>query len=117
MTLNPSASNIQDVIDTLRAERREGPDSGNKELLALGLFGKFDDVYQLLSDPSFQGSVDFSLLFRPDFVPVRADPRFMGVAARVGLARYWRESGKWPDFCSTEQLKYDCKTEAAKFAS
>jgi hypothetical protein len=41
----------------------------------------------------------------------------MGVAARVGLARYWRESGKWPDFCSTEQLKYDCKAEAAKFGS
>jgi hypothetical protein len=39
----------------------------------------------------------------------------MQVAARIGLIRYWRESGYWPDFCTSEQLKYDCKTEAAKY--
>ena len=50
-----------------------------------------------------------------EFAPVRADPRFIPIAARMGLVRYWRTSGKWPDFCTNEQLKYDCKTEAAKY--
>jgi tetratricopeptide (TPR) repeat protein len=113
--LQPSATNIENVIETLRAETRKDPNNGNKQLLALGLFGKFYDVYQLLADSNLQPFVDASLLFRPEFAPVRADPRFMSVAARAGLVRYWRESGNWPDFCSSEQLKYDCKTEAAKY--
>ena len=113
--LDPSASNVEDLIDTLRAQTQNDPDNGNKQLLALGLFGKFDEVYRLLSDPGFQRFADPSLLFRPEFAPVRADPRFMSVAARSGLVRYWRESGNWPDFCSREQLKYDCKREAEKY--
>jgi hypothetical protein len=39
----------------------------------------------------------------------------MAVAARLGLVRYWRQSGYWPDFCNSEKLKYDCRTEAAKY--
>jgi hypothetical protein len=113
--LEPSATNVKDVIDTFRAETQKDPDNGYKQLLALGTFGRFDEVYRLLSDPSFQPFADPSLLLRPEFAPVRADPRFMSVAARAGLVRYWRESGHWPDFCSSEQLKYDCKTEAAKY--
>lgn len=113
--LDPSATNIEDVIDSLRAQSQTNPDNVNRQLLALGLFKKFDEVYQLLSDPRFQPFIDPALLFRPDFAPTRADPRFIGVAARAGLVRYWRETGNWPDFCSTEQLKYDCKKEAAKY--
>jgi len=113
--LDPSASNVEDVIDAFRAESQKDPYNGNKLLLALGLFGRFDEVYQLLSDPKFQPFADASILFRPEFAPARADPRFMSVAARAGLVRYWRKSGHWPDFCSTEQLKYDCKAEAAKY--
>jgi hypothetical protein len=39
----------------------------------------------------------------------------MEVAARLGLARYWRQTGFWPDFCTSERLPYDCKAEAAKY--
>ena len=91
----------------------EGP-GRNRHLLALGLFGKTDDVYALLADPRFQPVVDPSLLFRPEFAAVRADPRFMPFAARLGLTRYWKTSGKWPDFCRTEKLPYDCKAAAQK---
>jgi tetratricopeptide (TPR) repeat protein len=115
--LDPSATNVEDAIDTLRVQSQKDPDRGNRQLLAFGLFKKFDEVYQLLSDPKFQPFLDPSLLFRPEFAPVRADPRFMGFEARAGLVRYWRESGNWPDFCSSEQLKYDCKKEAAKYGN
>jgi hypothetical protein len=46
---------------------------------------------------------------------MRRDPRFMALAARIGLVQYWRSTGRWPDFCSTQQgLPYDCRTEAAR---
>jgi hypothetical protein len=83
--------------------------------VALGNFGRVDQVYQLLEDPSFQPHVDTAALFRPSFAAVRADPRFMHVAARLGLVRYWRDTGYWPDFCASEQLRYNCKAEAAKY--
>jgi len=52
--------------------------------------------------------------FRPTLATFRKDPRFMQIAARIGLVDYWRESGKWPDFCFEPYLPYDCEKEAAK---
>ena len=112
---DPTRAKIDDAIADMRAHAWNSLPSRNKILLALGNFGRVDQVYQLLEDPQFQRVVDTSGLFRPDFARVRADPRFMQVAAKVGLVRYWRQSGYWPDFCTSERLPYDCKTEAAKY--
>ena len=54
------------------------------------------------------------MLFRPTMRALRSDPRFMRVAAHLGLLAHWRNSGKWPDFCFEPDLGYDCQTEAAK---
>jgi tetratricopeptide (TPR) repeat protein len=113
--LDPTPAKIDDAIAALNGHSPNDPATRNKVLLALGNFGRVEDVYRLLEQPGFQPFVDRDTLFRPDFATVRADPRFMGVAARLGLVRYWRETGYWPDFCSKEQLRYDCKTEAGKY--
>ena len=39
-------------------------------------------------------------LFAPISRSVRQDPGFVQLAARLGLIDYWRETGKWPDFCT-----------------
>ncbi|MEO6073971.1 MAG: TIR domain-containing protein [Burkholderiales bacterium] len=57
------------------------------------------------------------VLFRPTLANVRKDPRFIAVVERIGLLKFWRESGTWPDFCNDPTLTYDCKVEAAKHAS
>jgi adenylate cyclase len=57
---------------------------------------------------------DSSLLFVPATAAVRRDPRFMALAAQLGLVEYWRASGKWPDFCAQPGLPYDCRAEAAR---
>jgi tetratricopeptide (TPR) repeat protein len=111
--LDPSPAKIDDAIRSWD-ERSKG-DNRNQYLLALGEFQRVDETYALLNDPRFQPSIDPNLLFRPEFASVRADVRFIPLAARLGLVRYWRDSGNWPDFCNNEQLRYDCKTEAAKY--
>ena len=51
-------------------------------------------------------------LYLPYMRSVRADPRFMPFAASLGLIDYWLESDRWPDFCASEKLPYDCKEAA-----
>lgn len=113
--LDPTPAKIDDAIAALSARAANSQPQRNRVLLALGNFGRVDQAYQLMEDPKFQPFISRDLLFRPDFAAVRADPRFMAVAARLGLVRYWRQTGYWPDFCTSERLRYDCKSEAAKY--
>ena len=113
--LDPSPAKVDEAISALKIRWPNNDPMRNNVLMALGNFGRVDETYQLLEEPGFQPFVETDVLFRPDFAPVRADPRFMMIAARLGLIRYWRESGYWPDFCSNEKLHYDCKAEAAKY--
>jgi len=113
--IDPTPAKIDDAIAAIKTGGESDPKVQSRLLQALGNFGRVDQVYQLLNDPRFEPSVDRAILFRPDFAAVRAEPRFMQVAARLGLVRYWRESGYWPDFCKSEQIRYDCRTEAARY--
>ena len=38
------------------------------------------------------------MLFTPALTDMRADPRFMPMCARMGLAAYWEAEGVSPDF-------------------
>ena len=113
--LDPTPAKVDDAIAALKGHASNNPALRNGVLLALGNFGRVDEAYRLLEDPAFQPFIERDALFRPDFAAVRADPRFMQIAARLGLVRYWRQTGYWPDFCTSEQLRYDCKAEAAKY--
>lgn len=53
------------------------------------------------------------VLFYPDMAPFRNDRRFWPLAADLGLARYWSESKRWPDFCRERNLPQPCETGAA----
>lgn len=70
----------------------------------------FDVIFRL------PASADISqlagVMFRPSLRKFRHDPRFMIVAKRIGLVDYWKQSGKWPDFCFDPEQPYDCKAEA-----
>ena len=44
-------------------------------------------------------------LFAPVTRNMRQDPGFVGLASRLGLISYWRETGKWPDFCTDRALE------------
>jgi hypothetical protein len=46
-----------------------------------------------------QNSPAIDLLSAPATAPLRRDPRFLAIAARVGLLDYWR-TVRLPDFCT-----------------
>lgn len=52
-----------------------------------------------------------ALLFIGETVQLRMSPDFAKLCARLGLARYWRETAAWPD-CAT-QTPYDFKAACA----
>jgi hypothetical protein len=57
---------------------------------------------------------DIGLLYAPTTSSMRRDPRFVALAARLGLVEYWRSTGHWPDFCAEPGLPYDCKVGAMR---
>jgi tetratricopeptide (TPR) repeat protein len=50
-------------------------------------------------------------LFTPITRNMRQDPGFVGLAARLGLIKYWRETGKWPDFCTDRATQGECSPQ------
>lgn len=44
--------------------------------------------------------------------PFRQNPRFAKLCARLGLAQYWHDSGRWPD--CTRETPYNFKDECVK---
>ncbi len=88
-------------------------------VLALHLLDQDDAAYAFLLDQSKSANDVISpedvatILFQPEMSGVRARPRFMNLAANMGLTTYWRRSGRWPDFCAQPDLGYNCVEQAA----
>ena len=78
----------------------------------LNALGDLDDAFRVAEDPDFWPGY----MFYPDMAPFRRDPRFMSFVTRLGLADFWKRTGKWPDFCDAPDRPYDCAALAAKLA-
>ncbi|HJU29615.1 MAG TPA: winged helix-turn-helix domain-containing protein [Candidatus Binataceae bacterium] len=50
-------------------------------------------------------------LFTPVTRALREDPGFVALASRMGLIKYWRETGKRPDFCTNQATVSECSSE------
>jgi TolB-like protein len=54
-----------------------------------------------------------ALLFLDQTRPLRMDPGFAKLCARLGLARYWAATGRWPDCVAETSGVYDFKAACA----
>lgn len=116
--IEPTPDNIARAMALARAIATErGFYSTPAEVLEA--YGRDDEAYQMLmrAPPQSIDQVTLQTLFRPTLRNMRQNPRFLRVAQHFGLLKYWRQSGKWPDFCFDPDLPYDCKAEAAKLAA
>ena len=114
---DPAPARVEAALNAYRTEFRKDPANALQYIQALATFGRNDEVFEVLSRPETIDVMagNWDLLFRPYFAGVRADPRFIDLANRIGLLAYWRKANIWPDFCSDPQLSYDCRKEAAKY--
>ncbi len=56
------------------------------------------------------GSTEQFVLFEPALAGTRRTPEFAALANRIGLVRYWRESGKPPEFCAAKDAPPLCRS-------
>lgn len=117
--IDPTPGNIERAVSAVRLRGTNSSKAINDLSQLLAQFGREDEIYALIMgwQRTDQAGAMTGMLFRPTLRKFRGHPRFMRVAAHLGLLAHWRKSGKWPDFCSTPDLAYDCKAEAAKLAA
>ena len=84
---------------------------------ALSVLGFTDDAFAVAQRYTPHRTGDAEFLFFTLTTPLRRDPRFMQLAARLGLIDYWRSSGHWPDFCADPTLPYSCRAEANRLSA
>lgn len=82
-----------------------------------------DEVFALIDQAAFDFMLDpdgappgelRGIIFTHDNLPMIRDPRFVGLCAKLGLCRYWVDTGHWPD-CA-DQVDYDFRAEAERLA-
>jgi tetratricopeptide (TPR) repeat protein len=120
-----AAQALANPIPMLRAKARADligvvdQPGGLQFAIVLSRLGFVNDAFNALQvyQPRDPAGTQSGFLFTPEAANMRRDPRFMQLATRIGLTRYWRSTGNWPDFCAEPGLPYDCKTEAERLAT
>lgn len=117
--IHPTEANIERAIGVSRdGFRADDPQSLASLMQVLGIFGRQSELLDLvLRMPPSEFVPILDVLFRPTMRILWLDPRSLLLAKHIGLLKYWKTSGKWPDFCSESDLPYDCKAEAAKLGA
>jgi DNA-binding winged helix-turn-helix (wHTH) protein/TolB-like protein len=101
------------VIQKIRAAANRGditPENGIMMLTALGEPRQAIEVANLALDHQ-QTIEEPMFLFVPITRSVREDPGFVPLAARLGFIKYWRETGKRPDFCTDPAARAECSPQ------
>lgn len=110
----PSAAHDDAAARVILAAAGHDPDIGLRTLERLLAVQRLDDAEAFAAHSSVvdADNNDQDILFSELMRPLRADPRFMALAARQGLVAIWSKTGRWPDFCGEKGLPYDCRQEA-----
>lgn len=59
----------------------------------------------------FQPGIIFSMAARP----LRDDPRFVRLCGKLGLCRYWADTGRWPDCADEAADRYDFRAATLRW--
>lgn len=94
-----------------RLARLAGEPGARRALLitALAALGADREALALAADLfGTGGSPDQYVLFEPALSETRRTPEFAALAQRIGLVRYWKESGRKPEFCAADGAPTIC---------
>jgi TolB-like protein/Tfp pilus assembly protein PilF len=86
---------LDDAVQALERARASGAVAPNTLLLFYVLLGLADEAYAIAESKVADHSLTHLWLFLPEAAALRADPRFLDLARRMGLVEYWQRNG-WP---------------------
>jgi len=112
------------VLSMLEKSRKE---TGMLPFMLIGFCGEagwVDKVYSIIDRCDFSplsapdgrhlpGDAGLQLIFEWHAMPLRRDPRFAKLCARIGLAQYYLKNDVWPDCVSDVATVYDFKAACA----
>jgi len=110
------AAERAETASYIEREHETGEISASIAVAMLSQLGQLDQAFQIAGD-NYAGAWTYDDLFMPATRNLRADPRFMSLAADLGLVDVWSRSDTWPDFCSDRTLPYDCRALATSLDS
>ena len=95
----------------IRQAADQGTVSRENEIMMLAGLGETKQAIEVANSALDHQYLDPSFLFTPVTKNLRQDPGFVGLAGRMGLIKYWRESGKRPDFCTEPVARSECSPQ------
>jgi DNA-binding winged helix-turn-helix (wHTH) protein/TolB-like protein len=85
--------------------------SRENEILMLAALGETRHALEAANSALDRKRFESWVLFAPVTRNLRQDPGFVGLASRMGLIDYWRETGKRPDFCTNPAMQRECSPQ------
>jgi DNA-binding winged helix-turn-helix (wHTH) protein/TolB-like protein len=82
--------------------------SRENEILMLAALGETQQALEAANSTLNHQRFESWVLFTPVTRNLRQDPGFVGLASRLGLIRYWRDTSKRPDICTDPAMRSEC---------
>ena len=99
------------AIERIRESADQHKISRETEIMMIAGLGETKQAIEAANLALDQQQLEPRFLFTPVMRDVRRDPGFVRLASRMGHIRYWRESGKRPDFCTDALSRDECSPE------
>jgi DNA-binding winged helix-turn-helix (wHTH) protein/tetratricopeptide (TPR) repeat protein len=94
---------------------REAADQGKltreNQILMLAALGETQQAIEAANLALNHQQLQPRFLFTPVMRSARQYPGFVGLADRMGLITYWRETGNLPDFCTDRATQNECSPQ------
>jgi hypothetical protein len=109
------AARSKEVTEAAILRIREAADQNNisreTEIMMLAALGETRQAIEAANSALDHQPLQAWFLFAPVTRNLRQDPGFVPLAARMGLIKYWRETGKRPDFCTDRTSRSECSPQ------
>ena len=114
--VNAKAANSKPATNVALRQIREAAEQGKvpREIEIMMIAG-LGETKQAIEEANSQldrnQALESWFLFTPVTEKLRQDPGFFSLATRMGLIKYWRETGKLPDFCTNPERRSECSPQ------
>lgn len=99
------------ALGRIRGAADQGKISRENEIIMFAALGETKQAIEAANSALDHQGLQTWFLFAPVTRNLRLDPGFVPLASRLGLIRYWHETGKRPDFCTDPAARNQCSPQ------